>query len=109
MKRVFYAGTEFVTTDAVAEELIHLAEELANHQRAGTVVVPGLRPDDQVDEFTIVIGPSSQIVINNDVSDRTIDAEEAAQSLHDRRLRLEHPAPSTAEAGPADTRTLDEF
>lgn len=101
MKRITYAGATFVTTDRLAGELAAFAVELANSGHADSVAVPGISADGERSDFTLVIGPSSQLVVDDLTGPFALAAPEAEELLHERRIRsLRGPGEpgSTAEA-----------
>lgn len=91
MKRITYAGRVFVTTDALAAELVRFAVELANREQAESIDVPGVTLNGQPSVFTIVIGPASQIVVDELTDEFEFDADAAERSLRDQRLRSGNP------------------
>lgn len=63
MRRVQYAGGEFLTSDAVADELVDYAAELARRGDATRLEVPIVAADGTVAGATVVLGPASQLVV----------------------------------------------
>lgn len=95
MKRVSYASSTFVTTDEIAAELVRFAVELANRDEADSVEVPGLTPRGEHSRFTLVIGPASQIVVDDITDDFSLDADAAGEALRDQRIRSGNPPNAT--------------
>lgn len=62
MKRVIYAGSEFLTGDDITSALLKCSQALAEAGEAETVSVPIVEPDGSVTMMTVLIGPASQIV-----------------------------------------------
>ena len=62
MKRVIYAGSEFVTGDEIASALLVCSQALAEAGEAQTVSVPSRESDGSVGTVMVLIGPASQIV-----------------------------------------------
>ena len=69
MKKVIYAGTEFLTGDKIAAALMRCSEALADAGQAETVTVPALGEDGSVIEVMVLIGPASQIVAQDSETD----------------------------------------
>jgi len=63
MKEITYGGGSFVTSDAIAEALLEYGAALANADRAATVHVPTAGLSGDVTEVTVLVGPSSQILV----------------------------------------------
>lgn len=62
MKRVNYAGSEFLTGDDITSALLDCSQALAEAGEAETVSVPVVAPDGSISAVTVLIGPASQIV-----------------------------------------------
>ena len=62
MKRVIYAGSEFVTGDDITAALLGCGQALAEAGEAEAVTVPTRELDGSVVEITVLIGPASQMV-----------------------------------------------
>lgn len=62
MKKVIYAGTEFLTGDKIAAALMNCSQALGDAGQAETVSVPAIGVDGAIIEVTVLIGPASQIV-----------------------------------------------
>lgn len=72
MKRVIYAGSEFLTGDDITSALLNCSQALAEAGEAETVSVPVVEPDGAIGTVTVLIGPASQIV----AKDVHIEADE---------------------------------
>jgi hypothetical protein len=90
VKRVTYAGSEFVTGDDIASALLSCGRALAEAGEAEAVSVPSWEQDGTITGVVVLIGPASQMV----VQDAHVDADElidvtAVARLHaiERRLR----------------------
>ena len=69
MKRVTYAGSEFVTGNDIAAALLGCGQALAEAGEAEAVTVPIRELDGSVGEVTVLIGPASQMVARDADSD----------------------------------------
>lgn len=101
MKRVIYAGSEFVTGDEIAATLLRCGQALAEAGEAEAVTLPTREPDGSVGEVTVLIGPASQMVARDvhDDSGELVD-EAAVERMTSIQRRLHpiatvDPAPST--------------
>lgn len=63
MRRVRYAGGTFVTGDREADALMRYAAALANVDRAAGLRVPGLDDEGRVDDYELLVGPASQLLV----------------------------------------------
>lgn len=66
MKRVRYAGGSFVTTEATASVLIRYATALGKLGRTDSVTVPCIDPGDEIGETIVLIGPSSEMMVQDE-------------------------------------------
>lgn len=91
MKRVIYAGSEFVTGDDIAAALLATCQALAEVGEAETVSIPTLNDDGSVGGVLLLIGPASQMMAHQIVTDaeEVIDAP-AVSRLNAIQRRL-HP------------------
>ena len=85
MKRVIYAGSEFVTGDDIAGALLGCGQALAEAGEAEAVTVPIRELDGSVGEVTVLIGPASQMVAR-DVVPRHEFASRVDDPLHEALL-----------------------
>lgn len=90
MKRVIYAGSDFVTGDDIASALLSCGQALAEAGEAEAVSVPTFEQDGSIGAVTVLIGPASQMIAR----DVTVDGEElvdagavARLAAVERRLR----------------------
>ncbi|KJC65192.1 hypothetical protein TZ00_06640 [Agreia bicolorata] len=57
-----YAGGTFVTSDEVADALVHFSATVPRNRRNQVVLVPGFDADGMPTPVALVLGPSSQIM-----------------------------------------------
>lgn len=62
MKVLIYAGSEFMTSDAIADAVLRYSEALAEGREAGTIDLPVVEVDGTLATATFLVGPSSQLV-----------------------------------------------
>jgi hypothetical protein len=62
MKRIRYAGGDFLTSDAMAATLLDLATALARRNTADTLVVPIVTATGESSTAKLVLGPASQVL-----------------------------------------------
>lgn len=62
MKRIIYAGSEFLTGDEIAVALLRYSAALAEVGEAETVTIPALEEDGSIGSIDLLVGPASQIV-----------------------------------------------
>ncbi|WP_127819467.1 hypothetical protein [Microbacterium sp. CPCC 204701] len=62
MKRIIYAGSEFLTGDEIAIALLRYSAALAEVGEAETVTIPALEDDGSIGSVVLLVGPASQIV-----------------------------------------------
>lgn len=91
MKRVIYAGGSFLTDDAAAAALTSYAADLARAGSADTVSVPGLTDRGEAQRIEVLLGPASQIMIEDadDVGD--VDSAGFVSELGQRSTDLRPP------------------
>ncbi|MFE5407790.1 hypothetical protein [Microbacterium sp. NPDC056569] len=109
MKRVIYAGSEFVTGDDIAAALLDCGRALAEAGEAEAVTVPTRELDGSVGEVTVLIGPASQMVARDAPSDDGELVDEfaiARLNMIQRRLR---PVAAVDPTLPNDTDWDDEI
>ncbi|PYY46221.1 hypothetical protein [Curtobacterium sp. MCBD17_023] len=101
MKHIHYDSSTILTSDDVADAVIEYAAALSGGDRADTVAVPAIAADGTMTTTKILIGPSSEIVIE--------DAEEDDLELENDEFvaRLRAAASTFAHNEPihADTRS----
>jgi hypothetical protein len=69
VKKVIYAGSEFLTGDDITFALLSCSQALAEAGEAETVSLPVVEPDGTIGAVTVLIGPASQIVAKDASSD----------------------------------------
>lgn len=62
MKQVTYAGTSFITGNAIADSLLALVAALGVSRETASVHIPALDDDERVTSVDLVIGPASEVV-----------------------------------------------
>jgi NADPH:quinone reductase-like Zn-dependent oxidoreductase len=94
MKHIRYNGVSILASDDVADAVIEYAAALASSGRADTVPVPTTGPDGSPTTAKILIGPSSEVVVE-DAEDDELETE-----APDFVARLRAAAASFQDAGP---------
>jgi hypothetical protein len=84
MFRIYYAGSAFVTTEAIAIEFLDYAVDLAKRGTAIAVELP-IVSDGRVHAVNFVIGPASQVVAEPAPEIADIDMSEALEQLRNER------------------------
>ncbi|WP_341997875.1 hypothetical protein MRBLWH7_004098 [Microbacterium sp. LWH7-1.2] len=109
MKRVIYAGSEFVTGDDLAATLLRCSQALAEAGEAEAVTLPTREPDGSVGEVTVLIGPASQMVARDvhDENGELVD-EGAIERMKSIQRRL-HPIATVDPAPSAEVGWEDEI
>jgi hypothetical protein len=101
MKHIQYDSSTILTSDDVADAVIEYAAALAGDDRADTVAIPSVAHDGTMTTTKVLIGPSSELVIE--------DAEEDELEAEDRefvaRLRAAAATFGHSEIIHADTRS----
>ncbi|MEV4689093.1 hypothetical protein [Microbacterium sp. LWH3-1.2] len=109
MKRVIYAGSEFVTGDDIAATLLRCGQALAEAGEAEAVTVPTREPDGSVGEVTVLIGPASQMVARDVHDDNGELVDEAAVERMKSIQRRLHPIAAVDPAPSAEVDWEDEI
>jgi len=65
MKNIRYDGSVILTGDDVADAVIEYAAALSGGDRADTVEVPAVAPDGTMTTTKILIGPASELVVED--------------------------------------------
>lgn len=111
MKRMLYASGSVLTGDDVAHSVVLYATTLAKADTADTVVIP-VYLDSQVGTVEMLIGPSSQLMVE-DAGDDPKGAFADTSFLDEidrRRVRLENPPAIIPEGEPtAPIPTLEDY
>ncbi len=82
MQRVWYANSEFITDDGVADALMTYARVLAIVNGADVVRIPGVDREGRVRDFQLIVGPASQILaVGTDEDEVGMDAQRAIDEL----------------------------
>jgi hypothetical protein len=101
MKHIQYDRSTILTSDDVADAVIEYAAALAGGNRADTVKIPAVAADGTMTTTKVLIGPSSQLVVE-DADEDELEGEDAefVARLRASALTFEHD-----EAIHADTRS----
>ena len=91
MKVLIYAGSEFMTSDAVAVALLQYSEALAENQEAATIELPIVEPGGKLTTAEFLVGPASQIV-SKDI-DTDLEEPHAPQVVEHLRAMTRHLRP----------------
>src|SRR3954452_22763013 len=70
MKRIHYASGTLVTGDAIADVLVRYAASLGSNNAAADVHAPALLDSGRIGEVQLLLGPSSQILAEDEPGDR---------------------------------------
>jgi len=76
MKHIHYDSSTILTSDDVADAVIEYAAALSGGDRADTVAVPAIAPDGTTTTTKILIGPSSELVVE-DAEEDELEVENA--------------------------------
>ena len=99
MKRIIYAGSEFMTGDDIATALLRYSAALAEVGEAQTVTIPSFQEDGSIGSVDLLVGPASQIVAihagtgEQDLVDEGIVAELEARTRRLRPVAVVDPEP----------------
>lgn len=98
MKHIHYDSSTLLTRDDVADAVIEYAAALAGGDRADTVAVPVIAPDGTMTTTKILIGPSSEIVVEDaEEDDLEIDDAEFVARLRAAAKTFGHSTPIHAD------------
>ncbi|MCU1482135.1 MAG: hypothetical protein JWQ19_2921 [Subtercola sp.] len=103
MKRISYSGGSFLTTDGVADALLHFVAALGSSHRAEAIEIPVMRDDGEEDTVQLVIGPASELVsVTESTAFSAPDSRDAIARLNalTDSLRVPHPV-ATKDPGAA--------
>jgi hypothetical protein len=91
MKRIVYAGSRLLTGDDIAVAVLEYCAALADAGTAETVQIPVLGEDGARSMVTLLVGPSSQIVAEDEPTEfeELVDADTVA--LLKRKTRAHRP------------------
>ena len=70
MKNIRYDSAIILTSDDVADAVIEYAAALSGGDRADTVEVPAVAPDGMMTTTKILIGPASELVVEDADADK---------------------------------------
>lgn len=101
MKRIFYASGSVLTSDRVADAVVHYAEALAVRETSDTVDIPVRLQTGEVGRAQLLIGPASQLVIVPETTTlEEPDDDDAVKSMQEltARLAAARPQPSERES-----------
>jgi hypothetical protein len=76
VKHIHYDSATILTGDDVADAVIEYAAALSGGDRADTVAVPSVAPDGTLTTTKILIGPASELVVE-DADDDVLETEDA--------------------------------
>lgn len=100
MQRIYYCtGTSFLTGDDIADAVLEYAWVLAQYGRFDLVRVPTRRADGSAGSSTLLVGPSSQISIEDVAPTAPGDeliARDFVQKIKERSAHLREPLPVVA-------------
>lgn len=74
MKRIYYAGASLLTGDRIAEAVVQYASALAKAATAEEIAVPSIAEDGTRFEVTILVGPASQLLSEDEASSAELEA-----------------------------------
>lgn len=91
MKHILYDRSTILTSDDVADAVIEYAAALAGGSRADTVAIPAVAADGTMTTTKVLIGPSSQLVVE-DAEEDELEREDTVfvERLRAAALTFEH-------------------
>lgn len=92
MQRIFYSNDSVVTGTEIAKTLLDYAAALARNVSSATVTIPVRRQDGATTRATLLIGPASQLIAE--------DEEDAGEELQDDILVAKMKASTAALGAP---------
>lgn len=95
MKVLIYAGSEFMTSSEIADALMRYSEALTDGQNAGTIEIPVVEANGSTSLAVFLVGPASQIVAKDVVSDFPDPVHPEALAQLAAATRSLHPTAST--------------
>lgn len=85
MERIYYAGSSFLTGDAIAQALVTYARFLVAHRSTAAVDIPIRNADGSEGRANFLLGPTSQLVSKTERSSSVeIEDEPLVARLRDR-------------------------
>jgi hypothetical protein len=98
MKHIQYDGSTILTSDDVADAVIEYAAALAGGDRADTVAVPAVAEDGTMTTTKILIGPTSEIVVEDaEEDDLELERQEFVARLRAAAKTFGHSEPIHAD------------
>ncbi len=93
--QIVYAGTEFLTGDAIARALVEYSRALARAGSSESIEVPIRDANGNLESAVFLVGPASQIVARHVESDGAAELTDEAvvSELTTRTQRLTRPHP----------------
>lgn len=71
MERIYYAGSSFLTGDAIAQALVNYARFLVAHRSTAAVDIPIRNSDGSKGRASFLLGPTTQLVSKSEWSSET--------------------------------------
>jgi hypothetical protein len=98
MRIIAYAGEHFLTSDAIATEVLNYAKVLAFGDTSDVVNIPVVL-EGRVGDADLIIGPASQItsIDTEDEAEVDLDDADAVAEIRKRATLLESPPPAPLE------------
>ncbi|KZE95734.1 MULTISPECIES: hypothetical protein [unclassified Agromyces] len=106
MDRLYYSGDSVLTGSAIARALLDYAGALADVRASATVRIPTRRPDGSLGHSTVLIGPASELISDEEPGehDELVDEELVAyMAAETRKLR------NIAVVGDVDEEEYDDY
>ncbi|MEI5583860.1 MULTISPECIES: hypothetical protein [unclassified Agromyces] len=77
MDRIHYSGDSVLTGSAIAAALLEYASALADVRASATVRIPTRLPDGSIGHSTVLIGPASELIADEEPGehDEVVDEE----------------------------------
>jgi hypothetical protein len=110
VKRFSYAGSQFLTGDAIASAVFDYSAALADAGQADTIEVPILKEDGSKGTAMVLVGPASQIVASDAETDfDELEDQEAVSRIRTMVRRLRPAAVFESEAPDQGSEDWDRF
>ncbi|MDN4613310.1 hypothetical protein P5G50_02490 [Leifsonia sp. F6_8S_P_1B] len=106
MKRIHYASGSLLTGDAIAEALVAYAAALAINNAAAEVHAPAVMENGQQGEVLMLLGPASQILVDDGEGDDLVDTEFVAD-IEQKTQELGPRKATFVESGTEDAEGID--
>ena len=89
MERIYYAGSSFLTGNAIAQALVNYARFLVAHHSTAAVDIPIRNADGSEGRASFLLGPTTQLVSKSEWSgDAELEDDAIVARLHDRSSGL---------------------